>query len=596
MTTASPALDTLDEIVARHPGHRGSLLQALREVQAAFGHVPDDAVEVLACHCGVGHGDVRAVVDFYHFLSATPRGRFCIYLSDGVTDHLLGVDALRERLCARLGVVEGQTRADGRVSVHRTSCTGLCDQGPAGLVNGRPLVALTPVRVDEIADLVESDVPVAQWPPSFFAVRNVVWRRDHTLESPIAPGEAITATMTPDLATGKDALLAVVRDAGLRGRGGAGFPTWRKWDACRAAPGPRVVTCNADEGEPGTFKDRLLLMEWTHEFIEGMTLTALAVGATTGILYLRAEYEFVVPHLREVLASRRALGLLGHDVAGTQAAFDVELHLGAGAYVCGEETALIESAEGKRGIPRTRPPFPVVRGFEGRPTVNNNVETFVQVAQIARHGADWFRARGTATSSGTRLLSIAGDVARPGLYEVPWGITLKEVLADCGAVDVGAVLVGGPSGRLVPPAGFGRRLAFDDLPTGGAFTVFRADRDLVEVARRFTQFFADESCGFCTPCRVGCVQLTTIAGRLAGGRANARDVDRIREVGDLMQRLSHCGLGQTAPHPLLDLISDFPAVVAARLRRGDDDDGFDLAGATVDMAALGTSDVNRGRP
>jgi [NiFe] hydrogenase diaphorase moiety large subunit len=237
----------------------------------------------------------------------------------------------------------------------------------------------------------------------------------------------------------------------------------------------------------------------------------------------------------------------------------------------------------------------VVRGYEGRPTVNNNVETFVQVAQIARHGASWFRTRGTTTSSGTRLLSIAGDVARPGLYEVPWGITLQEVLADCGAVDVGAVLVGGPSGRLVPPAGFGRRLAFDDLPTGGAFTVFRADRDLVEVARRFTQFFADESCGFCTPCRVGCVQLTTLAGRLAGGRANARDVTRIREVGDLMQRLSHCGLGQTAPHPLLDLISDFPAVVAARLRRGDADDGFDLAGATVDMAALETSDVNRGR-
>jgi [NiFe] hydrogenase diaphorase moiety large subunit len=591
MSTVSSSPDVLADILSRHPRGRGALLQALREVQAAFGHVPQRAVAALADHCDVGVGDVRAVVGFYHFLSATPRGRFVVHLSDGVTDHLLGGDDLRDRLCDRLDVVEGQTRADGRVSVHRTSCTGLCDQGPAGLVNGRPLVDLTPVRVDAIADLIAADVDVAQWPADFFAVRNVVHRRDHTLSHPIPPGAALTATFQPDPAVGATAVLDAVRDAGLRGRGGAGFPTWRKWEACRASPGPRVVTCNADEGEPGTFKDRLLLMEWTHELIEGMTVSALAIGADTGLIYLRAEYDFVVPHLRAVLAERRRLGLLGGDVAGTGHAFDVELHVGAGAYVCGEETALLESAEGKRGIPRTRPPFPVVRGYEGRPTVNNNVETFVQVAQIALHGAAWFRARGTDSSPGTRILSIAGDVPRPGLYEVPWGVTVDEVLADCGASDVGAVLVGGPSGRLVPPGGFQRRLTFDDLPTGGAFTVFRNDRDLVDIVRRFTQFFADESCGFCTPCRVGCVQLTSLAGRLANGRSSARDLTRIREVGDLMQRLSHCGLGQTAPHPLLDLVQDFPALVAQRITHGDDD-AFDLAAATVDMTAL----ASKGEP
>jgi [NiFe] hydrogenase diaphorase moiety large subunit len=585
MTTAAPDTDTLDAIVARHRPVRGALLQALREVQAAFGHVPQRAIHALSAHCGVEHGDVRAVVGFYHFLSATPQGRYVIHLSDGVTDHLLGADALCARLCARLGVVEAQTRGDGRVSVHRTSCTGLCDQGPAGLVNGQPLVDLSPARIDAIADLVNGDVPLSQWPADFFTVRNTIWRRDQTLDHPLAPGEALAALCAVDVVGGAQALFEAVRDAGLRGRGGAGFPTWRKWEACRAAPGPRVVTCNADEGEPGTFKDRLLLMEWTHAVVEGMTLTALAVGADTGVIYLRAEYAFVAPHLREILAERRRLGLLGENVCGSGRAFDVELHLGAGAYVCGEETALLESAEGKRGIPRTRPPFPVVRGFEGRPTVNNNVETFVQVAQIARHGASWFRARGTDTSPGTRILSIAGDVPRPGLYEVAWGVTIDEVLALCGATDVGAVLVGGPSGRLVPPAGFGRRLAFDDLPTGGAFTVFDRSRDLVDIARRFTQFFADESCGFCTPCRVGCVQLTSLAGRLASGRGSRRDVGRIREIGDLMQRLSHCGLGQTAPHPLLDLVRDFPTVVDARIVH-DDDHAFDLAAATVDMAAL----------
>lgn len=228
------------------------------------------------------------------------------------------------------------------------------------------------------------------------------------------------------------------------------------------------------------------------------------------------------------------------------------------------------------------------------PTVNNNVETFVQVAQIAVHGAAWFRARGTDASPGTRLLSIAGDVARPGLYEVPWGITVDEVLNDCGAVDVGAVLVGGPSGRLVPPSSFGRRVSFEDLPTGGAFTVFRRDRDLLEVARRFTHFFAEESCGFCTPCRVGCVQLTSLADRFAAGRGSPRDVSRVHELADLMQRLSHCGLGQTAPNPLVDVLTQFPDAIAGRLHT--DDEAFDLAAATVEMGAITSPSTAKEQP
>jgi [NiFe] hydrogenase diaphorase moiety large subunit len=285
-----------------------------------------------------------------------------------------------------------------------------------------------------------------------------------------------------------------------------------------------------------------------------------------------------------VLAARRVAGLLGADVLGTGAAFEVALHLGAGAYVCGEETALIESIEGKRGIPRTRPPFPVHRGVLGMPTVNNNVETFVQVAQIAVHGAAWFRVVGTAASPGTRLLSIAGDVSRPGLYEVPWGISIADVLDDCGAKDTQAVLVGGPSGTLLPPRQFGRRLCFEDVPTGGAFTVFDDSRDLLDIVRRFTDFFAAESCGFCTPCRVGCVQLSSFAARLAAGAAHPREVARAQTTGALMRKTSHCGLGQTAPHPLLDLLAHFPAVAARGV--GPDDAHFDVQAAVVDMAAL----------
>lgn len=593
-TAANTSADTPDasDLLPPQGAPPAVLLQVLRAVQARCQHIPEPVVLALAARLGLGPAEVRSVVSFYHFLSSTPRGRFTVYLSDSVTDRMLGSEALLQRLCQRLGVAEGQTRADGRVSVHRTACTGLCDQGPAGLLNGWPLTRLTERRIDEVAALIEADTPLAQWPPDFFEVRNPVWRHELTLSHPIAPGLALRGFAALAQAQGLDAArtqaIATLRDAGLRGRGGAGFATWQKWQACLDAPDApdaqgKAITCNADEGEPGTFKDRLLLMAWAHEVIEGMTLAGLSVGAREGFLYVRGEYAFIAPHLQQVLAERRAQGWLGADVAGTGQAFEVALHLGAGAYVCGEETALIESVEGKRGIPRSRPPFPVDRGVLGRPTVNNNVETFVQVAQIAVHGAPWFRAHGTAASPGTRLLSIAGDVPRPGLYEVPWGLSVAEVLAGCGVTDIAAqvqaVLVGGPSGKLIDASQCQRRIAYEDLPTGGAFTVFGPQRDMLEVARQYTRFFAAESCGFCTPCRVGCVQLVDTADRLVQGHASTHDLDRLRDTADLMGRLSHCGLGQTAAHPLLDVLAHFPQAVLPRLVP--DVRAFDLEAATV---------------
>lgn len=565
----------LADLLRRHPRGACDVLQVLREVQQAEGCVPEAAIEALAAHTGQTRAALRGVVGFYHFLSLQPRGRYPLYLSDSPTDRLLGSEVVLQRLCERLGVREGDTRADGRVSVHRTSCTGLCDQGPAGLVGGRPLTRLSVQRADDIADHIERGVPVHDWPAPWFEVHNPVHRRDQTLDAPVPAGAALRAA----LAVGPEGVVERLRDAGLRGRGGAGFPTWQKWQACRQAPGSRAITCNADEGEPGTFKDRYLLMDWADEVIEGMTLAALTVGATEGWLYLRAEYEFIARHLRAVIARRRAAGLLGPDVAGSGQAFALHLHLGAGAYVCGEETALIESVEGKRGIPRTRPPFPVERGVHNRPTVNNNVETYVQAAQIVWQGVAWFRRRGTDTSVGTRLLSVSGDVARPGIYEAPWGTRIDEVLAWAGAHDVQAVLVGGPSGHLIPANHGQRALSFDDLPTGGAFTVFNRQRDVIDVARQYTHFFASESCGFCTPCRVGCGQLRTTADRLASGRASERDLAPLRELGHLMQHYSHCGLGQTAFHPLLDVLTHFNDRVVARLVP--EARAFDLEAATA---------------
>lgn len=570
----------LTDILSRYQPGAGSLLQALRQIQARFHHIPFWAIDRLAQDWDLSYAAIRSVIGFYHFLSFEPRGRYTVYLSDSVTDRMLGSEALLERLCRRLGVAPDSTRADGLVSVHRTSCTGLCDQGPAGLINGLPLTQLTERRIDEVADLIGSDTPLFDWPVDFFAIVNPIGRHDLTLSHPITPGSAISQA----LQRGPQGMIDTLRAAGLRGRGGAGFATWQKWDACRQALGPRAITCNADEGEPGTFKDRMLLMQWAHEVIEGMTIAALTVGAEQGFLYLRGEYEFIEPHLQEVLHDRRERGWLGADVAGSGQRFDIELHLGAGAYVCGEETALIESVEGKRGIPRTRPPFPVDRGYLGLPTVNNNVETFVQVAQIALHGESWFTSRGTEKSRGTRILSVAGDVSRPGMYEIPWGTTVAEVLQDCGASDVQAVLVGGPSGKLIDQSQLQRQISFEDLPTGGAFTVFNASRDMVDIARQYTHFFAHESCGFCTPCRVGCGQLVETADRLVAGHASAQDITRLQDTGRLMQRTSHCGLGQTAAHPLLDVITHFPQQVAARLV--DPQQAFDLSAAAVDMQAL----------
>ena len=561
-----------------------SLLQVLRQVQQEHGHVPPAAISTIAQAWALPLTAVRSVVSFYHFLSFEPRGAFTIYISDSPTDRMLGNEAVIAQLCQSLGVQEGQTRADGRVSLHRTSCTGLCDQGPAGLVNGQPLTRLTPERARQMAQLIDADVPLAQWPADWFAIQNPIWRTGATLSHPVAPGAALRVAV----AKGPEANLQTLRDAGLRGRGGAGFATWQKWQACRNAPGPRAITCNADEGEPGTFKDRMLLMHWAHEVFEGMTIAALTVGAAQGFLYLRGEYAFIEPALQAVLAARRAAQLLGDNVLSSGQAFDIEIHLGAGAYVCGEETALIESVEGKRGIPRSRPPFPVDRGYLNQPTVNNNVETFVQVAQIALHGAEWFAQHGTEHSRGTRILSVSGDVARPGLYEVPWGVTVAQVLdwagVDATQADVQAVLVGGPSGKLIDASQLQRQISFEDLPTGGAFTVFNRRRDLLDVARQYTHFFANESCGFCTPCRVGCGQLVETADRLVRGHASQRDVDRLVETGHLMHAMSHCGLGQTAANPLLDVLAHFPEQVQRRLV--DDAEAFDLDAAVVDMKAM----------
>ena len=427
----------LAAVLARHRYDGTRLVQILRDVMDPTGYISRPTITQVAESLHLPRAHVEGVVGFYAFFSSEPRGRFRVLFSDNITDELAGSQELRQRMLDAFRVDPDEVSRDGLVSIGTTSCTGLCDQGPAMLVNGRAIARLTPARIGAISSLIRGGSPVSDWPANLFTIDSHVMRRDLLLSAPLRPGESLAAAVV----RGRQATLAELRASGLRGRGGAGFATATKWEACAQAPGPeRFVVCNADEGEPGTFKDRELLTHHAHEVIEGMTVAAFLVGAQRGFIYLRGEYPFLIAPLEAVLAERRALGLLGRAVAGcAELDFDVELHVGAGAYVCGEESALLESLEGKRGIPRNRPPYPVTHGYLGKPTVVNNVETLLAVAHLAKHGGAWFRAAGTPKSAGTKLLSVSGDVARPGIYEVPFGVSIRSVLQGAGAKEPQAV-------------------------------------------------------------------------------------------------------------------------------------------------------------
>jgi [NiFe] hydrogenase diaphorase moiety large subunit len=566
--------DGLDAIIGRHARDAANLLQILRETQEQFGSIPPQAVDHLAARLAVPRVKIEGMATFYSFLHLQPQGAYRVLFSDNITDRMLGSGDLLRHMCRQLWVEPGKLSEDGLVSVDTTSCTGMCDQGPALLVNGQALTNLDAARVEHICDLIRRRVPLSGWPAEYFHVADNIHRRDVLLDSALQPGSALAAA----LARGAAPMLEQLKVSGLRGRGGAGFPAAAKWEACRAAQGTeRCVVCNADEGEPGTFKDRVLLASYADTVIEGMTLCARIVDARRGFIYLRGEYRYLLGHLQQALQRRRELNLLGRDILGSAGYdFDIEVHVGAGAYICGEESALIESLEGKRGTPRNRPPFPVTHGYLDRPTVVNNVETFAAATLVALYGGAWHAAIGTSASSGTKLLSVSGDCAHPGIYEYPFGVTVQQVLDDCGATNVQAVQVGGPSGTCIAAHEFGRRIAFEDVPSAGAFMVFDRSRDMFEVARNFVHFFAHESCGFCTPCRVGTSLLKNMMDKLARGHGSLYDFGEIEQLNRLLRSMSHCGLGHSACNPVLDTIAKFRPAYAARLLHKEYVPAFDL--------------------
>jgi NADH:ubiquinone oxidoreductase subunit F (NADH-binding)/NAD-dependent dihydropyrimidine dehydrogenase PreA subunit/(2Fe-2S) ferredoxin len=362
-------------------------------------------------------------------------------------------------------------------------------------------------------------------------------------------------------------VVETVKASGLRGRGGAGFPTWVKWLVCRETDGgPRNLICNADEGDPGAFMNRSLIEGDPHAVLEGMLIAAYAIGAAHGYVYIRAEYPLAIARLRSAIAAARKLGLLGEHILGSDFSFDITLKEGAGAFVCGEETALIASIEGRRGMPRTRPPFPAVSGLWGRPTIINNVETLATLPAVIGRGADWYAAHGTEASKGTKTFALVGKVRRTGLIEVPFGTTLRTVIYDIGGgltKDFKAVQTGGPSGGCLSEEFLDTPIEYETLAAAGSIMgsggLIALDRDtcIVDTARYFLSFTQAESCGKCVPCRVGTGHLVDILDKICSGRGELADLDRLERLARVVKAGSLCQLGGSAPNPVLSSLKYF---------------------------------------
>ena len=563
----------IHELIEKNRYQAARLLEILREIQSRYHHIPPEAIEQTARLLKLPRTRIISVIEFYSFFHLQPRGRYELLISDSITDHMLGKHRLMDYICDRLGVKIGEVRGDGLVSLDNTSCSGLCDQGPAGLVNGYPFTRLNNQKIDQMAGLIENQKPLEEWPSELSNVEDNIKKTGLLLAGKMASGEGLKTAF----ARGLSETLTEIDQSGLRGRGGAGFKTAMKWRFCSEEQQlERYVVCNADEGEPGTFKDRVLLNTYAHEVFEGMTLCAAIIDAKQGFLYLRGEYLYLYEKLQQVLVQRRQRGLLGDHILGRDFVFDIEIRMGAGAYICGEESALIESLEGKRGIPRNRPPYPVTCGYLGKPTVVNNVETFAAAARIAFHGGAWFSSSGTEQSKGTKILSISGDCDQPGIYEYAFGTTIKQLLDDCGANDVSGVQVGGPSGTFISGNELDRKLAFEDLATGGSFIVFNQTRNILDIVQNFTHFFAHESCGFCTPCRVGTSLLKKQLDKIYDGHGSAGDLVELEKLCQLIKKTSHCGLGQTAANPILTTLERHPDRYEQLLKEISYEPGFDL--------------------
>ena len=553
-------------------GHPG-LLPALIEAQAVAGHLSPEVLSEVARRLHVPLSDAYGVATFYSMLYTQPVGRRIIRVCDSAPCLLAGAHEIAAAIANHLGIQPGETTPDGETTLELVPCLGACDCAPVMLVGDHLQTHLTPAGIEQALAGQPRTVP----PPHIGVAEGIepILLRHHAdplyhhLDRYVESGgyralQKALQEMSPA------EIIAEVKASGLQGRGGAAFPTGPKWEFCAQAGGDqKYVVCNADESEPGTFKDRWLLNHNPFATLEGMALAAYAVGASEGYIYIRGEYPDAITRFREAIAQARAGGYLGPNILGTDWSFDVELRQGAGAYICGEETALFESIEGKRGMPRVKPPFPTNYGLFGKPTVINNVETLCNIPSIIWHGSQWFRQYGTAQSPGTRLFCLSGHVNRPGIYEVPLGYPLRDLIYELGGGipagrALGAVVCGGAAGTFLRPQDIDVALDFQSIAQvgstlgSGAIMVFDDTVNLWEIALNFSQFFKHESCGKCYPCQIGTQRQMEILTRIVhGAGVQAGDEMLLRDLEAVMRDASICGLGQTAASATITLLDQW---------------------------------------
>jgi NADH-quinone oxidoreductase subunit F len=571
MAGESPTSSDLSAFLKEN-GSRGQemLLPALLLAQRIYEYVPEDAGREISEALDVPLAEISGVIEFYSMLSDHPTAETVIRVCTTPSCASQGAGELVEELKQHLGVEIGESTVDGRYIIEEVECLGLCDHAPGALV-GHQMVGQA--QIDTIFEPCEHPMSM------IYGDQRILTARSGKID-PLSVKEYQThagfSGLENALEMTPEEVIQVVKDSGLTGRGGAGFPTGVKWEGCAAEERfPKYLVCNEDESEPGTFKDRALIEGDPFTIIEGMIIAAYAVGAEKGYLYIRGEYTKSHEVIRKALQTAEEHGFLGEKIRGSDFSFEIELRSGAGAYICGEETALFESIEGKRGFPRIKPPYPTTHGLFNQPTVINNVETLANVSYILQKGAEAYREFGTEKSPGPRLFSVSGNVKRPGIYEITKPTTLQELIYEqAGGVEADrnlrAVLLGGAAGKFVAPdqldfelTNEGTREVGQSLGSG-AVVVFDDHVNMKFVLHGLGHFFAHESCGKCYPCQLGTQRQAEILDRVLREQSLPDDGARLADVGMTMTEASICGLGQTASSAVLSAVDLWPDLFAVK--------------------------------
>lgn len=530
------------------------LIRELTQLQNERGWLSDETLRELSKIRRVPLYRLEGLVSFYPHFRRSPPPRVSVHVCRDVACAMAGACTVRDELQSRTG-------ESGDVELHESSCLGRCDSGPAIAIDDVPVTADS---LDQVMQWIGAEQPLPPNAPTDSPRR---WKCD-PYDSSEGRYETVLG-MGADLA---DVCVERLTAAGLSGMGGAGFPTGRKWDMVRnESATPKYVICNADESEPGTFKDRVILEELPHLVIEGMVLAALTVGAESGIVFLRHEYGREQQALEAALVDARERGILGENAAGSGRPFDIEIFVSPGGYILGEETALLECLEDKRGEPRNKPPYPGQQGLWGKPTLINNVETFALATSIVNHGADWWQAQGREGFTGLKFVSVCGDVANPGVYEIPIGTPVNELIELAGGMSEGstlqAFLPGGASSNFLPadkadtPLDFASMKAVGSMLGTGAVIVIGDRHDLFELATNIVRFFRNESCGKCVPCRIGSQRAVELLEQVGDDATQAEQLQALPEMGATLEQTSICGLGQVALNPILSMMREFPDAV-----------------------------------